>query len=191
MRSVLRPPLSTAPLGSDRQKLMRLCPKLKKGDVNMAEKKYSNEENPRNVYPNREELTEIDRLGETEPFHRLRTGECDGECSGRTSHWGRRHWGDGKPWVKVVDGECPNPCDASVLDSLEPIAKKYARLDAIEKCMDSGGPNCICAGGKFRMTKRRCNTIEVDDLDNPGQKKKQCRYEVRAAYEGGTCRLVE
>ena len=62
--------------------------------------------------------------------------QCSGSCRGKATT------------KREVAGKCPDPCDTNILDDLEKEAEKEARIDAIKKCQDRGGRDCICNVGQ-------------------------------------------
>ncbi len=102
-------------------------------------------------------------------------GEDGDGCSGRCKGKGVQ--------IDVFDGDCPEPCDQSKLDEMEEEAKKVARRDANRLCMDRGGPNCLCAGGRYYTKSKYCRTYTSSKKDGS----KYCKYYVQVRYIGGNC----
>ena len=94
---------------------------------------------------------------------------CKGKCEGEDTK------------RRLVDGECPSPCDQDILDELTASAKKQARKNAIDHCMEHDA-DCICAGGTWDI-KATCETGSFGDL-------KMCEYKVKAKYRNGTCQRI-
>lgn len=94
--------------------------------------------------------------------------QCSGDCKGKYTA------------TREVAGNCSDPCDTKILDDLEKEAEKEARLDAIKKCQESGGRDCICAGGTYSTRRRRCRQLKPD----------KCLYDVKVRYVNGTCQSI-
>jgi hypothetical protein len=109
--------------------------------------------------------------------HEQQADECAGECSGV---------GIG---IDITDGECPKDCAGHVFsEAAIRRAKINARADANSKCQNTGGPDCLCTGGKYVKKNEGC---ETERLQGPHGEVVKCKWWIRYRYKGGECKIVD
>lgn len=99
------------------------------------------------------------------PIHRACAGACDGTGEDFT----------------IRAGACPTPCDPTVSAGVLGNARTDARQSAIAECQNSGGANCLCAGGRY--------TDDAGCITFGPPANRRCFYFAVSTYNG-TCRII-